>query len=403
MPNHIPDAHFESRAFLARHVDDTLRFYEQHAFDPAGGFFHYLKDDGTVYNRGHRHLVSATRHVFNWSMAHRHTGRTPYLAWARHALNHVQQGFRVPEGQAGGGLYAWTLQDGVAQDRRIMAYGQAFALLAHSHAHQVGLASAAEIAAVFDRMGEVFYESAHQAYADELSADGVLSPYRGQNANMHMCEACLAAFEATGDARYLDRAEQLIERFAFTHAAQTQNLVWEHYGEDWRADWSYNQDHPGDIFKPWGFQTGHQTEWAKLLLLAAEHRPQRRWIDRAAQLQLAAYQHGWDARHGGLIYGFAPDHSPCDTDKYFWVQAESFASAWRLWRVTGEPVFRQQYADTWAWSWQHLVDHQYGAWFRVLSADASKLEDTKSPAGKVDYHTTGACYDILAALRDTPQ
>ncbi|MEY4757441.1 MAG: hypothetical protein RJA34_2339 [Pseudomonadota bacterium] len=388
---------FESRAFLQAHIDDTLRFYERHAFDPSGGFFHYLMDDGTVYNRGHRHLVSATRLVFNWSMAHRQTSRSPYLEWARHALTHVQQGFKLPPAHANAGLYAWTLQDGTVEDARAMAYGQAFVLLAHSHAHQVGLASQSEVADIFDRMGDAFYEPAHLAYADEISAGGQLSPYRGQNANMHMCEACLAAFEATGEQRYLDRAESLIERFAFAHADQTTGLVWEHYGPDWKADWLYNKDRPGDIFKPWGFQTGHQTEWAKLLLLAHTHRPQRRWVDRAADLHLAAYRHGWDHTHGGLIYGFAPDHSPCDTDKYFWVQAESFASAWRLWQVTGEPVFRQQYHDTWAWSWQHLVDHSHGAWFRILKADASKVEDTKSPAGKVDYHTMGACWDVMAA------
>ena len=393
--NTPPD--FSSQRFLQQHIDHTLRFYEPHAHDPAGGFFHYFLDDGTVYNRTHRHLVSATRFVFNWSMAHRHTGRAPYLDWARHGLAHVQGAFALPATHPGAGLAAWTLQDGQIEDARAMAYGQAFVLLAHSHAHRVGLCSAADVARVFDRMAEVFYEHAARAYADELGPDGTLSPYRGQNANMHTCEACLAAFEATGDRRYLDRAESLIERFAFELADACGGLVWEHYHTDWAPDWEHNRDNPGDIFKPWGFQTGHQTEWAKLLLIAHQHRPQRRWVDRAAQLQLSAYQHGWDSEHGGLIYGFAPDRSPCDTDKYFWVQAESFASAWRLWRATGDAVFLAQYRDTWAWSWRHMVDHQYGAWFRILGRDGRKLENTKSPAGKTDYHTMGACWDVMDA------
>jgi mannose/cellobiose epimerase-like protein (N-acyl-D-glucosamine 2-epimerase family) len=36
-------------------------------------------------------------------------------------------------------------------------------------------------------------------YADEGGGWGDLSAYRGQNANMHMTEAMLVAFEATGD------------------------------------------------------------------------------------------------------------------------------------------------------------------------------------------------------------
>ena len=381
---------FQSRGFLEQHIAKTLQFYEPRAVDPAGGFFHYFLDDGTVYNTTHRHLVSATRFVFNGAMARRHSGRAAVADWARHGLAHLAA-FRLPSG-----LYAWTVNHGQIEDATVMAYGQAFVLLAKAHAFSVGCATREEVADAFDRMNEAFFKPADQAYADEITPEGTLLDYRGQNANMHMCEACLAAHEFTGEARYLDRAEMLIERFAFDLAAQSGDLVWEHYRADWSVDWDYNKDNPGNIFKPWGFQTGHQTEWAKLLMIAHQFRPNPRWVERAAHLQRAAYRHGWDAHHGGLIYGFAPDHSPCDTDKYFWVQAESFASAWRLWRHTGEAEFLQQYQAIWQWSWAHMVDHEHGAWFRILGADGRKLENTKSPAGKVDYHTMGACWDVLS-------
>lgn len=386
---------FDSLAFLQSHVDDTLRFYAPTAFDANGGFFHYFKDDGSVYNRGHRHLVSATRFVFNWAQAHHHSARAPYRDWAAHALEHLQR-FVIAQGPAQG-LHAWTLQDGQIEDATAFAYGQAFVLLARAHAHRVGLCSAADVARAFDAMGDAFWREADGAYADEITPDGTLIDYRGQNANMHMCEACLAAFECTGEARYLLRAQALIERFAFQLADQAGGLVWEHYRPDWSIDWDYNKDNPGNIFKPWGFQTGHQTEWAKLLLIAQGFATDARYVQRAAQLHRSAYQHGWDSTHGGLIYGFDPEQQPCDSDKYFWVQAESFASAWRLWRATGDELFVQQYRDTWTWSWQHLVDHQYGAWFRIVAANGAKLEDTKSPAGKTDYHTMGACWDVMAA------
>ena len=381
---------FQSRRFLEQHIAKTLQFYEPRAVDPAGGFFHYFLDDGTVYNTTHRHLVSATRFVFNGAMAKRHSGRAAVVDWARHGLAHLAA-FRLPSG-----LYAWTVNHGHIEDATVMAYGQAFVLLAKAHAFSVGCATREEVADAFDRMNEAFFKPADQAYADEITPEGTLLDYRGQNANMHMCEACLAAHEFTGEVRYLDRAEMLIERFAFDLAAQAGDLVWEHYHPDWSVDWDYNKDNPGNIFKPWGFQTGHQTEWAKLLMIAHQFRPNPRWVERAAHLQRAAYRHGWDAQHGGLIYGFAPDHVPCDTDKYFWVQAESLASAWRLWRHTGEAEFLQQYQAIWQWSWAHMVDHEHGAWFRILGADGRKLENTKSPAGKVDYHTMGACWDVLA-------
>ena len=66
-----------------------------------------------------------------------------------------------------------------------------------------------------------FWSEADGLYTDEISPDWqVVSPYRGQNANMHSCEAMLAAFEATGEAKYLDRAETLARRVTLDLAAR---------------------------------------------------------------------------------------------------------------------------------------------------------------------------------------
>jgi mannose/cellobiose epimerase-like protein (N-acyl-D-glucosamine 2-epimerase family) len=63
----------------------------------------------------------------------------------------------------------------------------------------------------FELMERRFWEPAHGLYADQASADwSQLDPYRGQNANMHACEALLAAFEASGEIHYLQRAETLL-------------------------------------------------------------------------------------------------------------------------------------------------------------------------------------------------
>ena len=173
-----------------------------------------------------------------------------------------------------------------------------------------------------------FWSEADGLYRDEISADWtIVSPYRGQNANMHSCEAMLAAYEATGDAKYLDRAERLARRVTIDLAGKADGLVWEHYDADWNVDWDYNRDDPKHLFRPWGYQPGHQTEWAKLLLILERHRPAEWLLPTARHLFDTAMHRAWDAELGGIFYGFAPDHSICDGDKYFWVQAESFAAA----------------------------------------------------------------------------
>src|SRR5512139_140614 len=251
-----------------------------------------------------------------------------------------------------------------------------------------------------------FWEADHGLYADEADAQWTLSPYRGQNANMHACEAMLAAHEATGEARYLKRAFVIAESITGRLARAQHGLVWEHWriaddGHDWVPDWDYNRDDRSNIFRPWGYQVGHLAEWAKLLMLLERHDPEPGEggprVERARELFNAAVTH-WDRKHGGLVYGFAPDGKVCDGDKYHWVQAETIAAAAVLAERTAAGAYWDWYDLLWQYVWQHFVDHQHGAWFRILGPANEKLTDEKSPAGKVDYHNMGACYEAIAAL-----
>lgn len=80
------------------------------------------------------------------------------------------------------------------------------------------------------------------------------------------------------------------------------------------------------------------------------------------------------------------------------MQAESLASAALLAMRSGAAQYWDWYERIWAYAWRHLVDHRYGAWFRILDRHNRKYDDLKSPAGKTDYHTMGACYEVLGWL-----
>jgi len=398
---------FRSPAFLLDHIATTMRFYHPRCIDPSGGFYHFFRDDGTVYDRTTRHLVSSTRFVFNYAMASLRFGDPDYLAAVRHGIAFLRDAHRNP---ATGG-YAWQVaREGgrnTVLDGDNHCYGLAFVVLAYAHALRAGVQEArGYIAETFELMEARFWEPAHGLYADQASADWtLLSGYRGQNANMHACEALLAAYEATGETRYLHRAETLARNITVRQAELAGGYVWEHYSSDWSVDWDYNRDDKTNIFRPWGYQPGHLTEWAKLLLQLERHRAQLQgeagWLaPRAMQLFDAALLRAWDAEHGGICYGYAPDDTICDGDKYFWVQAESFAAAALLAVRTGDPAYWTWYDRIWTYSWKHFVDHEHGAWYRILAPDNRKLTDEKSPAGKTDYHTMGACYDVLRALEE---
>lgn len=397
---------FRSPEFLRAHVQQSLAFYAPQEIDPSGGFFQYFKDDGSVYDRRSRHLVSSTRFVFNHAMALRHFGGAAHLDAVAHGVRFLRQAHAKPEGG-----YAWTLDwDGEhakVTDSTNHAYGLAFVLLAYAHALRSGIEEAAHwLRESFDLMERHLWEPRHGLYADEADAQWRVGSYRGQNANMHACEAMLAAFDATGEAQYLDRAELLADSVTQGLAQRAGGLVWEHYDAGWSPDWDYNRGDRSNIFRPWGYQTGHLSEWAKLLLMLEQRLPKPRrdpgLLQRARHLFDTAMQRGWDQAHGGLVYGFGPDGQVCDADKYFWVHAESFAAAAALAVRTGDNAYWDWYERIWQVSWQHLVDHRYGAWFRIRGPAWEALDEFKSPAGKTDYHTMGACYEVLHWL-DAPR
>ncbi|HEX5663651.1 MAG TPA: AGE family epimerase/isomerase [Xanthomonadaceae bacterium] len=416
----LPD--FRDPETLRAHIRRTMAFYHPRCIDPAGGFFHYFKDDGTVYDASHRHLVSSTRFVFNYAMAASEFADDPalrneYLQAARHGLAYLREKHYDPVS----GGYVWTIRNGVPEDTSQQCYGAAFVLLAYSTGLKAGIQQArAWMGEVWDLLEARYWEPPHGLYRDEAARDWVFSDYRGQNANMHMCEAMLAAYEASGERRYLDRALLLADHMTRRQADLADGLVWEHYDRDWNVDWDFHRDDPRHLFKPWGYQPGHQTEWAKLLLILDGHlraagEPRDWLVPKARALFDEALAKSWDEEFGGMVYGFAPERlrAPgvegrtladgetfvCDEDKYFWVQAESIATAARLAKATGDDSYWQWYARLWEYAWKHMIDHRYGAWYRLLDRQNRKYSDEKSPAGKTDYHTMGACHDVLAVLR----
>jgi mannose/cellobiose epimerase-like protein (N-acyl-D-glucosamine 2-epimerase family) len=264
---------FFDPAVLKAHVAHTMAFYHPRAVDPRGGFYHFFRDDGSVYDSQTRHLVSSTRFVFDYAMAHLHFGGTEFLPLVRHGLAFLREAHRNP---ATGG-YAWLLRrDGRASavlDATNHCYGLAFVLLAYAHAVMAGVDEARSwLNETWELMERRFWEPWHGLYADQASADwSAMSPYRGQNANMHACEAMLAAFAATGEQRFLERAETIAWNITRCQAAHADGMIWEHYRADWTPDWDFNRDDPANLFRPWGYQPGHFTEWAKLLLQLERH------------------------------------------------------------------------------------------------------------------------------------
>ena len=261
---------FRSRDFLLKHVQHTMDFYHPRAVDPLGGFYHYYKDDGTVYDAVTRHLVSSTRFIFNYSMAYQHFHREEYLQGVKHGLAFLRNVHRDPITRG----YAWVLRfrDGQSEieDPTNHCYGLAFVLLAYACAFRAGCVEGKEyLSETFDRWSNGFGHRNTACMPKRQPAIKTLFPYRGQNANMHGCEALIAAFEATREPRYLERAADAC------HITLRRRNFPKDLSEKLPSRWLVDRDTIATT-KPTistvGYQPGHLTEWAKLLLILDRHK-----------------------------------------------------------------------------------------------------------------------------------
>ncbi|TBR45035.1 AGE family epimerase/isomerase [Marinomonas agarivorans] len=387
---------FREPAFLQQHIEQTMEFYHPRCIDKNGGFFHFFKDNGNIYDKETRHLVSSTRFVFNYAKAYQHTKNPEYLEAVQHGIRYLRERHKKADGG-----YVWLLKGQQDLDKTNHCYGLAFVMLAYAEAYRCGMDNAKSwLAETYQLMEQHFWDDKYGLYRDEITDEWLeVSPYRGQNANMHSCEAMLTAYDATQELHYLHRAELLAQNICQRQASLSDGQIWEHFDAQWQIDWDYNLDNPKHLFRPWGFQPGHQTEWTKLLLILNDRSPKPWLVETAKALFDNAWSKAWDHTNKGLYYGYAPDNQICDDDKYFWVQAESFAAAAWLAKVTGEEKYWGIYEQIWSYAWDHMIDHKYGAWYRILTADNHAYDDCKSPAGKTDYHTMGACYEVLSLLK----
>lgn len=392
---------FRSREFLLEQIRHALSFYHPKALDRSGGFFQHFNEDGSIANPRARHLASSARFVCNYSIAAWRLKDPHYRQAAEHGLHFLQQAHRDARNNG----YAWEInwQDGTREvvDATNYCYGLALTLQAYAQAIQAGISEAEKpLKEVFKLMNEHFWIEASGLYADEANEKWKLSPYRGQNANLHACEALLAAYEATSEYVYLERAQTLAYNITVRQSSLTNGLIWEHYHADWSPDWEYNRNRDANPLRPWGYQPGHHVQWARLLLILERHRSLPWLALRAEALFDEATNHAWDQNNGGLFAAFAPDKSIFDQDKYYWVQSEAIAAAALIAMRKDKEEYWRWYDQIWAYCWQNFLNPTQGTWHRVLTNNNQPYTDNTRSAIKTDFHLIHACNEVITRLEE---
>lgn len=379
------------RHWLVSQALSLFDFFLPASFNPGGGFF-TLADNGVPNppKPGHagveRQLHETTRMV--------HCSAIGHLLGLPGAARNVDHGMRFlweRHRDTRNGGYFWGVDDEKATNPTKQAYGHAFVILAASSAKVVGHPDADRLLTdVMDSLLSRFWDAAAGATTEEYAADWQkLGNYRGQNSNMHLTEALMAAFEATGERRYLGMAESIAGLIINRHARAESWRVAEHFDGSWQVD----RDYAGDpMFRPRGTTPGHALEWSRLLvqLWALGGRAHAWMIEAAKHLFLKTVDIGWDKQVGGFYYTLTWDDRPDRPDRYWWPCAEGIGAAAVLGAADRDPAFEAWYRRIWGFVNNHFIDRRCGGWFPELDSNLAQVNRVFT--GKPDlYHALQAC------------
>jgi sulfoquinovose isomerase len=378
------------RSWLLDQAGALLAFFERKSLDPRGGFF-ALDDTGEPLLRSAStgqpvpreiHLTTRTVHCFAIA---RLMGRPGAEAFIDHGMDFLWNGHR----DARHGGYFWGVGENGPSDPKKQAYGHAFVLLAAASAKIVGHPDADRLLAdVSEVLRTRFWEKQHGAVAEEFGAEWEpISRYRGQNSNMHLTEALMAAFEATAERDYLAMAESIASLIIRKNAGANSWRLPEHFNDRWELDRDYAG---GDVFRPWGTTPGHSLEWTRLLLQLWELGGRRvDWIPAAAKAIFErAVTDGWNAETGGFHYTLDWSARPHLRNRLWWPAAEGIGAAYFLNEIDGAQKYEDWYRRIWDFVATSLIDREHGGWLPEFSDPAL----TPLFEGKPDlYHALQAC------------
>jgi len=343
-------------------AERALPLWATAGVDAVGAFHEHLRLDGSLDTGTVRRMRGQARQIYVYAHATL-LGLYDGTAVATGAFDRMIADFWQPDG----GFIFSVGPDGSPCDTSRTTYDQAFGLLAMAWLYRLtgSVTYLAWAARTLGFMDVALADRTNGGYADHVGA-----AKRCQNPHMHLLEALLALFEATGDERFLDRADAIHTLFAARFLDRSVPALREFFDAAWTPD-----PVRGDHLDP-----GHHFEWVWLLDRYRHHRPAA--TDETAAL-LGFARRGTDARDGLVIDEMWADGRTLRGTKRMWPQTEHLKAQVVLFerepasglsdidRVCGQLI-------------DHYLDPVIGTWNDQVGADGGRLSKV-SPASSF-YH-----------------
>lgn len=375
-----PEARETIRSWM---FDLALPYWANHGLDlDHGGYVEQLTFDGRDAGVNFKRTRVAARQVYVFSHA-------AVLGWpagnelAAPGITYLTE--RVWQGPDKGFARLMT-REGDVLDGAADLYDNAFILFGFAWRHKAmkDKLSRDWMHRTLDYVETHMRHPGGEGFWHTLPAKG----WRLQNPHMHLTEACLAAHDATGEARFADQAREVVKLFQtrfFDKATST-------LGENFTDDWERAPGPEGHITEP-----GHQLEWIWILNEARK----TLGIDTGREMRALARfteAHGVN-RESGVTYNCVRDDgAPIDRGSRTWPNTERIKAAVALWELDGKDPWPVISPTCHLLMQRYLATDQAGLWMDALDAEGNAVARTV-PASTL-YHLFLAFSEVLRVPED---
>jgi len=375
-------------------LDTVLPFWADVGVDRrCGGFVERLTPDGRPAPDDYKRVLVQARQIYVFSHAHLLGAPGWALDAARHGVAFLTRHY-----WDGNGWCHKVTRAGAVLDRRKDAYDHAFVLFAMAWYHRAGGDPAA--LAVARRTLEVFdgplAEPEHGGFREHVAPGapaGDIPLPRRQNPHMHLLEALLALYEATGDPAWRARAERVLALFRDRFFDAATGTLAEYFERDWRPASAPD----GPVREP-----GHHFEWVWLLLQYRRLTGDDSVLAPAERLYRFAMAHGFDrAPVAATGIATAPPAAVLDRvdqagavladTKRLWPQTEAVKAWAARHELLGDPDAPAHAAGHLALLFRHYLDAGGGIWREWLSRDGQTISQ---------YVPTTSLYHVVLCMAE---
>lgn len=222
-----------------------------------------------------------------------------------------------------------------------------------------------------------------------MSAPG---DYKLMNTHLHLMEAMTTFYRASRLPLARERLLELMTIESNTVVRKDLAACTDQYKRDWTPVLEGNGAR---------VSYGHDLEniWLLADAAAAAGVPVAPLLDLFRTNFAYSKQYGWDEKDGGFWYWGSFRQPASGRSKSWWVQAEVLVSALTMYKLTGEPQYRDIFLKTWEFVNKHQIDWKNGEWWPEVDASLRARGD-KGGLWKAAYHNGRAMIECLALIQE---